>query len=285
LVRLSHTDKIDPKILAFIIMFFKIVFKGTVYVNVVVAVLVFLSHALDLEYKLTWELFTYLIPAVILALKTYFTDIWGRITSFIKWLLEKFTANLKEVKETVEKDVEKITHVLDNTNSDPKPKDNWIIYKYGMYAIGTILLFYGSYCYWDEITKPILTSPWYAVRWIWFKVRGKKPNVQPPKGPYEPDYAGADLEMNKVPSTSSSVEPTRGIFSIFNRVDKGKSKELRDAQPGETIFSVGEFTDPFSDVSNSTTPTPSTPKAGSPSRSYFQHDNSLLNTKNINKNK
>lgn|ERR1700753_982113 len=285
-----YLDRINTKVLAILVMFLKIFFKGTVYVNVVVAVLVFLSHALDLEYKLTWELFTYLIPALIIAFNTYFTDIWGRISSFLKWLLEKFTTNLQEVKETVEKDVERVVNSVTQTEPDPKPKDNWKYYKYAMYTLGALAILYGSYYYWDDYTKPILMSPWYALRWCYWKVRGRKPRTtQQPKGPYEPDYAGAerDLEMNKVPSTSSSIEPTKGGFfnSLFNRVDKGKSKELRDAQPGETIFSVGEYSDPFSDVSNSTTPTPSTPKAGSPSRSYFEYNNSLLNTKTINKNK
>jgi len=65
-------------------MFFKVIFKGSIYINITVAVLVFLSHALDLEFELTWELFTYLIPALFLAFNTYFTDLWGRFTSFLK---------------------------------------------------------------------------------------------------------------------------------------------------------------------------------------------------------
>jgi hypothetical protein len=124
LVKISHTDKIDPKILAFLIMLLRIVFKGSLYINIAVAVLVFLSHALDIEFKLTWELFTYLIPALVIAFKTYLADFWGRFTSFLKYILEKFTANLKEVKDTVEHDVERVVHSIDTTGSDPKPKDN-----------------------------------------------------------------------------------------------------------------------------------------------------------------
>jgi len=82
LVRILRIDKIDPKILAFLIMLLRIVFKGSLYINILVAVLVFLSHALDIEFKLTWDLFTYLIPALVIAFKSYLTDIWSRFTSF-----------------------------------------------------------------------------------------------------------------------------------------------------------------------------------------------------------
>jgi hypothetical protein len=98
LVRILRIDQINPKVLAFLIMFLRIIFKTSIYINILVAVLVFLSHALELEFKLSWELLTYLIPALIITLKTYLTDLWGRLTSFLKWLMEKFVFNLKEVK-------------------------------------------------------------------------------------------------------------------------------------------------------------------------------------------
>jgi len=174
--------------------------------------------------------------------------------------------------------VERVVNSVTQTESDPKPKDNWKYYKYGLYALGILTMLYGGYYYWDDYTKPILTSPWYVLRWCYCKVRGKNPrsqsNTQP--NPYEPDYAG--LESGEVPSTSSAVETTRsGFFSIFNRVDKGKSKDLRDAQPKETIFSVGELSDPFSETPGTVTPTPST------SRGYsrFDSSSSLSTNKNI----
>jgi hypothetical protein len=164
IVKMLLLDRLNPRVFAFLIMLFRVFFKGGFYINIAIAVLVFLSHALDLEYKLTWELFTYLLPAVILALKSYTTDFWGRMTNFIKYILDKFVTNLKEVKDTVEHDVERITHSLDSTESDPKPKDNWKYIKYTLVGTGLVIILFGGYYYWDDFTKPVLSAPFIGVK-------------------------------------------------------------------------------------------------------------------------
>jgi hypothetical protein len=201
IVRIFFLDKIDPKFLAFLILGFKIFFKGGVYINIAIAVLVFFSHALDLEYKLTWELFTYLIPALYFGIKSYFTDYWGRLSSLIKDLLDKFSINLIEAKENVEKSVNKVKHVIDSKPDPENDSNKWKYLKYSLYAAGGLIILYFGISYWDDYTKPILSSPFVGVKKVYNFIKSYfGPTIGKGKSPdpkdFEPDYAGSSTSID-----------------------------------------------------------------------------------------
>lgn len=280
IVRLFHIDKIDPKLLAIMLMLLKILFKGSLYANISIAVIVFLSHALDLEYKFTWELFTYLIPAIYITFKTYFTDFGGRLSSLIKGLLEKLSRNLHEVKVTVEKDVEKMTHLID-TDPEPKPESTkWKYFKYGLYAVGGLTILFAGYYYWDDYTKPILTCPFVGVKKVYNFIKSCFGKGKPtPKGrvlgQFEPDYAGSGVDLEMGVSKSVDKNTSGGYLTLFNRSGRSSpNKNITEAKPKETLFSVGEYVDPFSDTPVATTST-----------AYMDVSSSNNNISNIDKNK